>query len=55
MLESQFFDLNNPRILWPRQAHFYLFLLGVVFFADFAFHQLREEEEREPSEDLAGH
>jgi hypothetical protein len=54
MLESQFFDLNNPRVLWPRQAHFYSFLLGVVFFTDFAFHQLREEQERERSQDLSG-
>jgi hypothetical protein len=44
MLGESFFDLTNPHILWARQAHFYAFLLGVVFFADFAFHYVREED-----------
>jgi hypothetical protein len=46
MLREHFFNLSNPHILWPRQAHFYAFLLGVVFFADFAFHYLLEEDEQ---------
>lgn len=32
MLQSKFFNLNISGILWARQAHFYTFLLGVVFF-----------------------
>jgi len=50
MLESGFFNLNNPEILWVHHAHFYSFLLGVVFFAEFAFHDLRGESGREPSQ-----
>ena len=55
MLEGHFFNLNNSNILWARQAHFYAFLLGVVFFADFAFHHLREEDGHERSQDVASH
>jgi uncharacterized membrane protein YozB (DUF420 family) len=44
MLGEHFFNLTNPHILWARQAHFYTFLLGVVFFADFAFHYVRQED-----------
>jgi len=44
MLESHFFDLGNSYIVWPGVAHFYTFLLGVLFFADFAYHQMREEQ-----------
>jgi len=43
MLKNTFFDLDNPAILWSRYAHFYTFLLGVLLFADFAFHELRKD------------
>jgi glucan phosphoethanolaminetransferase (alkaline phosphatase superfamily) len=55
MLDANFFNLNDPRILWPRQAHFYSFLLGVLLFGDFAFHDLRGEDKRERSQDVADH
>jgi hypothetical protein len=36
MLEGQFFDLNNPQMLWSRVTAFYSFLLGAAFFLAFA-------------------
>jgi len=44
MLQNQYFDLDVGSILWARQAHFYSFLLGVVLFGDFAFHNLHVED-----------
>ncbi len=41
MLHNQFFDSTIDSLLWPRQAHFYFFLLAVVLFGDFAFNNLR--------------
>ncbi len=32
MLEGQFFDLNNPQMLWSRITAFYAFLLGGMLF-----------------------
>jgi hypothetical protein len=44
MLQSQLpFSLDYLAILWARQAQFYAFLLGVVLYADFAFHSLQKE------------
>jgi hypothetical protein len=40
------FDLNGYLIAWDRHAHFFTFLLGVFFFADFAFRQLTREDGR---------
>jgi hypothetical protein len=49
MLQPPFptFDLDGYLISWDRYAHFFTFLLGVFFFADFAFHQLTKEDGRE--------
>lgn len=55
MLQSQFFNVDIPPILWVREAHFYLFLLGVVLFGDFAFQSLREEDGHERTRDAADH
>jgi hypothetical protein len=40
---------GNPNVTestphWAQQAHFYTFLLGVVFFADFMFHNRPKED-----------
>lgn len=37
-------DIAKPLTHWPQQAHFYTLLLGVVFFADFIFHNLPQED-----------
>jgi hypothetical protein len=50
MLQFGFFNLNNPQILWARQAHFYSFLLAVVLFGDFAFHNLSGEDQHARSD-----
>jgi hypothetical protein len=47
------FDLTATMISWDRYAHFYTFLLGVFFFADFALHQLSPEDEHEHSRSVA--
>jgi hypothetical protein len=36
-------DITRSLPHWAQQAHFYTFLLGVVFFADFIFHNLPQE------------
>jgi len=41
------FNLNGNLIVWDRNAHFYSFLLGVFFFADFALQRLTTEDGRE--------
>lgn len=38
-------DATASKSYWAEQAHFYTFLLGVVFFADFVFHNLPNEVE----------
>jgi len=42
MLENGTFDLTGDVISWDRHAHFYMFGLGVLLFADFAFRELTE-------------
>jgi hypothetical protein len=54
MLQNQFFDLDIRPILWARQAHFYTFLLGVVLFGDFAFHNLQVENGNNGKQTAAG-
>jgi hypothetical protein len=44
MLGQGSFDLTIPSIFWARQAHFYLFLIAVLLFGDFAFHAFFTEE-----------
>ncbi len=36
-------DLTSSSPHWAQQAHFYTFLAGVVFLADFVFHNLTKE------------
>jgi hypothetical protein len=52
MLGKGGFDLTVRSISWPRQAHFYLFLMAVLLFGDFAFHAFftgeRHEHHRHP-------
>jgi hypothetical protein len=45
MLAWGLFDLTTKASLphWGQQAHFYTFLAGVVFLADFAYHNLNTE------------
>lgn len=43
MLGNGLFDLTSLNVHWAQQAHFYTFLAGVVFFADFAFCNLNQE------------
>lgn len=38
------FSLYNPNILYPRQAQFYSFLVGVFFFSDFMIQYLYQKE-----------
>jgi hypothetical protein len=47
MLGNGLFDLTTLSVHWAQQAHFYTFLAGVVFFADFAFCNLTKEGSRE--------
>jgi len=44
MLKVQIFDPDLKPLLWARNAHFYLFLLAVLLFGDFAFNSLRGED-----------
>lgn len=46
MLRSQIFDLAMPA-MWVRYAQFYLFLLAVMLFGDFAFQTLNVEDSHE--------
>jgi len=50
MLESSFFDLDNPAIQWTRQAHFYSLLLAAFFFCDFVIHNLGKEPRDEQTQ-----
>jgi hypothetical protein len=54
MLQANIFDLGIPAITWPRQAHFYMFLLAVVLFGDYAFQTLHGEDENEPERNPVG-
>jgi hypothetical protein len=44
MFQNSTFDLLTTLIERDRHAHFYTLLLGVVLFADFAFHELGQED-----------
>jgi hypothetical protein len=44
MFQHNTFDLLTTLIERDRHAHFYTLLLGVVLFADFAFHELSQED-----------
>ncbi len=47
MLRDGLFDLTSSSPHWAQQAHFYTFLAGVVFLADFVYHNLTKEDSRE--------
>ena len=47
MLREGTFDLTSYTPYWAQWAHFYTFLAGVVFFADFAYHNLIQEHRHE--------
>jgi hypothetical protein len=47
MLRDGIFDLTSSNPHWAQQAHFYTFLVGVVLFADFIFHNLTKEGGRQ--------
>jgi len=53
MLRNQFFDLEAPVILWPHTAHFYALLLSVLFFSDFAIHDLNKEDRSARSSEVS--
>ena len=40
-------DISRSYPHWAQQAHFYTFLLGVVFFADFTYRNLGQEDKDE--------
>lgn len=40
-------DISRSYPHWAQQAHFYTFLLGVVFFADFTYRNLTREDKDE--------
>jgi hypothetical protein len=40
-------DISRSYPHWAQQTHFYAFLLGVVFFADFTYRNLTPEDKRE--------
>jgi hypothetical protein len=50
MLQAGSFDPYNPPLLRDQYAHFYTFLVAVVFFADFVYQNMREENGNERSD-----
>lgn len=44
MLQNHTFDITSPGIFLDRQAHFYTFLAGAVFFADFVYQNMKTED-----------
>jgi hypothetical protein len=46
ILQNGSCDISRSYPHWAQQAHFYTFLLGVIFFADFTYSNLRTEEKR---------
>jgi hypothetical protein len=46
ILQNGSCDISRSYPHWAQQTHFYTFLLGVVFFADFTYSNLRMEEKR---------
>ena len=53
MLQNDFFDMNNPAVLWARHYHFYTLLGSVLFFVDFFVHETSQEDRRERSQHAA--
>ncbi len=53
MLRDGIFDLTSSNTHWAQQAHFYTFLAGVIFLADFVFHNLPKEGDHEEDHDLS--
>lgn len=53
MLQNQTFDLTSAAIFLDCQAHFYAFLLGTIFFADFVYQNMRIGGDHEDSRDGA--
>jgi hypothetical protein len=47
ILQNGSCDISRSYPHWAQQAHFYTFLLGVVFFADFTYRNLASEDKRE--------
>ena len=47
MLRDGTCDVTSYMPYWAQWAHFYTFLAGVVFFADFAYHNLVKEYQHE--------
>lgn len=47
MLRDGGADVTVSKPHWAQQAHFYTFLLGVTFLADFLFHNLPEDRKSE--------
>jgi hypothetical protein len=47
LLKVESFDFDVPPLMLIRSAHFYAFLLAVVLFGDFAFHNLGMEDGNE--------
>lgn len=54
MLRDGLFDVTSSSPHWAQQAHFYTFLAGVVFLADFVFQNLTKESGRENLPDGTG-
>lgn len=46
ILQNGSCDISRSYPHWAQQAHFYTFLLGVVFFADFTYSNLTTEDKR---------
>jgi hypothetical protein len=46
ILENGTCDISRSYPHWAQQVHFYTFLLGVVFFSDFTYHNLVREDSR---------
>jgi hypothetical protein len=47
ILQDGICDISTSYPHWAQQAHFYTFLLGVVFFADFTYRNLTPEDNSE--------
>jgi hypothetical protein len=47
-------DFTASQIVWPRQAHFYTFLLAALLFGDFAFQAFFSEDQHEPKNHAVG-
>ena len=54
MLQNQTFDITSPGIFLDRQAHFYTFLAGTVFFADFVYQNMKTEDANDGPHKVTG-